>query len=74
MEEDPENCKESPHSVHANGLIDCLQLNFIFNNILTINTEFLELKDFNVKNGVQLEKLVECTLTTLFLVGLMMAG
>ena len=23
MEEAPENGKESPHSVHANGLIDC---------------------------------------------------
>ena len=42
-------------------------------NILTINIEFPKLKVFNVNNGIPLEKLVECTLTTLFLVGLMMA-
>jgi len=42
--------------------------------ILTINTEFPKLTVFNVNNGIPLEKLVECTLTTLFLVGLTMAG
>jgi hypothetical protein len=26
MEEAPENGKESPHSAHANGLIDCVQV------------------------------------------------
>ena len=31
-------------------------------------------RSFNVNNGIQLEKLVECTLTLLFFVGLMMAG
>ena len=31
-------------------------------------------KIFNVNDGIQLERLVECTLTTLFLVGLIMAG
>ena len=42
--------------------------------ILTIDIEFPKLNFFNVNNGIPLEKLVECTLTTLFLVGLMMAG
>jgi len=47
---------------------------YTFSNILTVNIEFLKLKVFNVNNGIPLEKLVECTLITLFLVGLMMAG
>jgi len=38
MEEAPENGKESPHSVHANGLIDYIQsghsINSIFNMLL----------------------------------------
>ena len=32
------------------------------------------IKTFNVNSGIPLEKLVECILITLFLVGLMMTG
>jgi len=37
-------------------------LNFISNNILTINTSLISLKVFNVNNGIPLEKTNECTL------------
>ena len=55
-------------------LLNIKLVNFIFSNILTINIEFRKLQVFNVNNGIPLEKLVDCTLTTMFLVGMMMAG
>jgi len=62
------------YKVKFQQYIERTQLDFIFSNILTINIEFPKLKVFNVNNWIALEKLVECTLITLFLVGLMMAG
>ena len=45
----------------------------MFSNISTINIEFPKLKVCDVNNGIPLEKLVECTLILLVLVGLKMA-
>jgi len=44
MEEAPENGKESPHSVHANGLIDLLEWN---------RCSFLNVGGVNEKNTVK---------------------
>ena len=37
MEEAPENGKESPHSVHANGLIIFKVINLLVGNIISSN-------------------------------------